>query len=78
MIYILVEQTLNGTVTMNSQISGIKAKSFNDAVRKLLSLQTMSKAKDIKKSSKELTFVIEGELFNTAGTMSNQPLNIII
>jgi hypothetical protein len=78
-IYIVTEQVMNGTVTMNTMVSGIKAKDFRWAVlklkRKLAKFQFPSKI--YTDSDTEFSYSINGQEFPLFGRMTDKPLKII-
>jgi hypothetical protein len=81
-IYLLIEQLMNGTVTMNIYPSGIKAESFADAVLKLKEkiekIENIRQNKvDIKSDNdNEFSYTINDELI-MYGRIENKELKMM-
>jgi hypothetical protein len=78
-IYLLVEQMMNGTVTMEIMSSGVKASSFIEAVSKIkekiksMEISTLNIRTD---NNDEFSYIINSEIV-IYGQIKNKELNII-
>lgn len=77
MIYILRDSVMNGTVTMNTYVTGIEADSFPEAIKKVKELPGMVHAIDITETIDELTCKFENAFIITYSTMNSTPLKVI-
>jgi hypothetical protein len=75
LIYILVERILNGTVTMDTIITGVEAHSFDEACEKVTQFENWSKAINIKRTDDCLSYGVPGA-FSVWGRMESKPLTI--
>ena len=78
MIYLLTEQVMNGTVTMDIMTTGIEADSFDAAFEKLTHFENWHLATNIQKDDKQVSYVIPdtADGFGVGGSMKNEPLRI--
>jgi hypothetical protein len=76
MIYLLVEQVMNGTLTMDIITSGIEAKSFEEAYEKLTHFENWHLAKDIYKTDARVNYSIFGKTSCIWASMKSEPLRI--
>jgi hypothetical protein len=77
-MYIVVTQILNGTVTMDTQILGIMADNFDEAVKKFEEKKE-SNTEITRKDEKGLYFVVHQEKdcpFGASGHMLNEPIKV--
>ena len=79
MIFILVEEFFNGTVTASRTVSGIEADTFEEAVSKLEALLgTKELNYEIKQDTpEEFTYSILGQMLYGYGRIKSEPLDII-
>ena len=75
MIYILIEQAMNGTVTMNTMVTGIEAKSFDEACEKLTHFQHWAEAVITEKTRKKIRYHMANS--PCRGWMDDNPLKIV-
>ena len=75
-MYILTEQIMNGTVTMEILSTGIDAKTFEDAVKKVKNLPGLSKATICADSESGFGYLISSQC-SCYGRMENKVLKII-
>jgi hypothetical protein len=75
LIYVLVEQALNGTVTMDTIITGVEAHSFDEACEKVTKFENWSKAINIERTDGCLSYIMPGT-FSVWGRMESKPLTI--
>lgn len=79
MIYVLTEQFMNGTVTINVHISGIEADSFAAACKKLREFENWHLAENITQTANEISYTIpstEGYGLSCFGRMDDEPLKV--
>jgi hypothetical protein len=77
MIYLLVEQVMNGTVTMEVLNTGFEAESFDKAFESLTHTENWHKAEDILTTDVGVFFTIPGENgLSIWGSMKRVPLRI--
>jgi hypothetical protein len=76
MIFILHGSLMNGTVFMNTDIKGIEASTFKEAIKKVQNLKNMKNALKLKVSDNMISFYFDGE-FKNYYTMTDTPLKII-
>lgn len=78
MIYLLTEQVMNGTVTMDIITTGIEADSFDEAFEKLTHFENWHMATNITKDDKAVSFSMPTPSggFGIGGLMKNKPLKI--
>ena len=78
MIYLLTEQVMNGTVTMDITTTGIEAESFGAAFEKLTHFKNWHLAVNIQKDDKQVSFDIPDPAggFGVWGSMKKEPLEI--
>lgn len=77
-IFILTEQLLNGTVTMDIWTKGILADSFEEAVQKIKN-DSLEKIKIHRDDSDGFSFTVpqnEGVTFEVYGTLNKNPLEM--
>jgi len=71
--YILIEQMLNGTVTMNTKVSIVKAEDFNKAVEILVGRLYNVSGGTINVEEDKLTYsIVYEEGYRVQGTMENE------
>jgi len=75
-MYILVEQIMNGTVTMQIVSTGIDAPTFEEAIKKVKNMKNFGKATITSETDKIFHFVLQGN-FPCYGTMENKVLELI-
>ena len=76
-VFILKESVMNGTVTMEVFVTGIKADTFEQAIKKVKSLKNVSTAVIKNETDECFEFIISNETFPTWGCIKNEPLRII-
>ncbi len=76
-MYLLVEQIMNGTVTMQIISTGIETQTFEDAIMKVKNLPNFSKASIHTENDSEFTYSIGNQQFPCYGRMENNVLKII-
>ena len=76
-MFILKESVMNGTVTMEVFVTGIKADTFEQAIEKVKSLKNFSAAVIKSETNECFEFTISNETFPTWGCLKNEPLKII-
>ena len=78
MIFILTEQVLNGTVTMDVMVSGVEATSFTDAVATLCSIceKRGLKMQNERRGEKSFAYSLPGK-FQIYGHMDGKPLKML-
>jgi hypothetical protein len=77
MIYIVNESILNGTITVDSIISGIEAETFEKAMEKLKS-RFSGRIEILHEDTQSISFYNKQECgFRVRGIMKNKPLKIV-
>ena len=79
-IYLLVNSVRNGTVTMDTMISGVEAKDFDEAKEKIKKMPKVPDEKEWSINEKSISFNVEqddGSIFKVYCEMKNEPLKII-
>jgi len=79
-IYLLVNNVMNGTVTMSTMINGVEAIDFNDAKEKIKKIPKVPDEKEWTINKKHISFEVEqdeGTMFSVFCEMKNEPLKII-
>ncbi len=81
MIFILNEQVLNGTVTMSNVITGIEAKNFSEAIKKVKTFKSFTEGdvQIIDEKSNRFTFMIlqKQTTWTVFCEMKNEELKIV-
>lgn len=76
-MYLLIEQILNGTVTMQIVTTGIQAETWDEAVRKVKTMRNMQKATIQVDTNQELVYAIWKQKYPCHGRMENKLLEVI-
>jgi hypothetical protein len=75
-MYLLTEQIMNGTITMQIISTGIEAETFEDAIIKIKNIPNLSRATILTENDLEFNYFITGR-FLCYGRMENKILHII-
>jgi hypothetical protein len=75
-MYILTEQIMNGTVTMQIISTGVEAETFEDAIIKIKNLPNFPIMTIQKENNSEFSYYISGQ-FPCFGRMENKILRVI-
>jgi ketopantoate reductase len=76
-IYVLKEHIMNGTVTMDVMVSGVKAKSFKEAVKKMKAVLSYNKNANFiitTETDNRLVFDSNRSGFHTVGILSSDEI----
>lgn len=76
MIFIVTEHIMNGSVTMDTMVTGVEADNFDAAVEKLKAHPEVSRAKIIVNSEDDFQYRIAGE-FPVWGRITDNPLTML-
>ena len=76
MIFVLTEQHMNGTVTMNTMVVGVDAKDFKTAVSKVKAMGNVHRATIHLEDDRQLYYSIPGHC-PVVGNMRCEPLKIL-
>jgi hypothetical protein len=75
-IFVLKESVMNGSVTLQTHVTGVAANNFSAAVFKVKNCPAFSKATVILESKSEFSYSVPGE-FPVAGHLYSDPLRIL-